>query len=69
MESYSYRPLDNTRNEIRLFALASGLNPHVTIMVVHVSLDEKPQYEALSYVWGDPAITEPIIVCEWRLQD
>jgi hypothetical protein len=68
MELYSYRPLDNTRM-IRLFALASGLNPYVTIIVVHVSLDEKPQYEALSYVWGDPAITEPIIVCEWCLQD
>ncbi|KIN02564.1 hypothetical protein OIDMADRAFT_160053 [Oidiodendron maius Zn] len=34
----------------------------VSCTISHVSLDDKPTYTALSYSWGDPSLTSPIIV-------
>ena len=34
----------------------------VSCTISHVSLDDKPTYKALSYSWGDPSLTSPIIV-------
>jgi hypothetical protein len=59
-----YRPLDNERLEIRLLKL---LPPHANDTrswcdLITYPLSETPEYVALSYVWGDPNITEEIAV-------
>ena len=56
-----YKPLSPAVAEIRLFILSPGQNS--TPLRGHlrtVSLDEDPEFEALSYVWGDPADRESI---------
>ncbi|KAJ4353554.1 uncharacterized protein N0V89_005284 [Didymosphaeria variabile] len=70
MESrFKYNPLNVERHEIRLLKLLSpGSGPSlaksalVNCTLEHVSLDENPKYQALSYVWGNPALTTPICV-------
>ncbi|KAI1063530.1 hypothetical protein LB506_005589 [Fusarium annulatum] len=62
-----YRPLDNNRQEIRLLTL---LPPRDQDADIHCTLShavlntssENPKYEALSYVWGEPDFSEPIIL-------
>ncbi|VUC25581.1 unnamed protein product [Clonostachys rosea] len=56
-----YQPLNVSRQEIRLIEILSAEDPIVCKISV-VSLLEKPRYSALSYVWGDAAIKETIIV-------
>src|SRR5207247_136756 len=34
----------------------------VEFRIEHISLDENPQYNALSYTWGDPKRNWPIIL-------
>ena len=55
-------PLDRERRQIRLVHLAPStqLDEQPCCSLEIVSLDEDPQYDALSYVWGDPNITTPI---------
>ena len=49
--------------EIRVLALRSGEVSDAIVCSLHVVvLDEKPEYEALSYAWGDPNVTEEICV-------
>ncbi|EWZ84879.1 hypothetical protein FOCG_08068 [Fusarium oxysporum f. sp. radicis-lycopersici 26381] len=62
-----YKPLDNTRQEIRLLRLLppddKDENIHCTLS--HAVLNTpsgNPAYEALSYVWGEPDFSEPIIL-------
>ncbi|KAH0545136.1 hypothetical protein FGG08_000748 [Glutinoglossum americanum] len=59
-----YEPLDMTRSEIRLLEILSSTDKESTIKcrLYKMSLLEYPEYAALSYVWGDPTITEDIIV-------
>ncbi|KAI8667550.1 hypothetical protein LRP88_00692 [Fusarium phalaenopsidis] len=58
-----YRPLDNTRREIRLLEILSQTQEQAVICKLHtVSLDSKPYFVCLSYVWGDPSVTEEIVV-------
>jgi hypothetical protein len=65
---YPYRPLDLSRNEIRLLRKSDSpkVDGQVSYTLSHVSLDEKPQYEALSYTWcdekGDAGLNMSIIV-------
>jgi hypothetical protein len=56
VNEYSYKPLEDGHVRLlRLSAEESGEGP--VLSMVHVSLDEAPQYDALSYCWGtDPAI-------------
>jgi hypothetical protein len=62
MTSGIWTPLDRGRREIRLVYLAPSAKhdeqPSCSLHIV--SLDENPHYEALSYTWGDPKVTEPI---------
>jgi hypothetical protein len=54
---YQYKPLDLSGNEIRLLHLLPGNHhdpPCVLIKHYRFTRDEVPQYEALSYAWGDP---------------
>ncbi|OBT61694.1 hypothetical protein VE03_09406 [Pseudogymnoascus sp. 23342-1-I1] len=59
-----YSPLDESRNEIRLVVILPSNDDDETISckIQNVSLNEQPEYAALSYVWGDQAITKDIIV-------
>ncbi|CAI6099883.1 unnamed protein product [Clonostachys chloroleuca] len=56
-----YQPLNTYRQEIRLIEVLSIEEPIVCQLSV-VSLLEKPRYSALSYVWGDAANKETIVV-------
>lgn len=59
-----YLNLDTSVREIRLVHVEAArdvLEPlHCNLSIV--SLDREPQYEALSYVWGDPNVRKPILL-------
>ena len=58
-----YNALSDIPAEIRLLTLLRGKNAqpiHCRLEVV--LLDSAPEYEALSYVWGNPDVTKPIQV-------
>ncbi|KAK4159410.1 heterokaryon incompatibility protein-domain-containing protein [Cladorrhinum sp. PSN259] len=61
-----YHPLDSSLKEIRLVQLLPLTSPSNNTGIVcklqTVSLLSKPQYIALSYVWGNPAATSRITV-------
>lgn len=58
-----YTPLITERKEIRLVTLCSGsFGDDIMCSLSKVSLDDKPSYEALSYVWGDRRITRRIFI-------
>ena len=64
-----YHSLDQARREIRLLTLHPPTDPQSPIKctIRHVSLEDEPnevRYAALSYAWGDPNITTPIIINE-----
>lgn len=50
-----YRPLDNTKNEIRLLRIAPSLQVDSVIngTLDHVPINHHSSYEALSYTWAD----------------
>ncbi|KFA56397.1 hypothetical protein S40293_05043 [Stachybotrys chartarum IBT 40293] len=51
-----YRSLDIKKREIRLLhLLPAGSDEPINCNLTVVNLDDRPQYEALSYVWGKPA--------------
>jgi len=55
-----YKPLDAAR-EIRLLKIVHT-HPEIVCVLNTVSLHDNPQFSALSYEWGDPATTRPIIL-------
>jgi hypothetical protein len=62
---YPYRPLDSSSHEIRILQWVPSQdenNNKVECKLVHVSLDEDPDYDALSYTWGDPQPSRMIVV-------
>ncbi|KAK4935364.1 hypothetical protein LTR10_023568 [Elasticomyces elasticus] len=68
-EAYTYRALDDANNEIRLLALdlAGDEEDKLSGKLVHVSLEKQlstglNQYDALSYVWGDPKMQKSISI-------
>src|SRR5690348_15138303 len=51
---YSYSPLQRHLREIRLLVVLQGAwSDDVFCRLENVPLDEQPEYEAVSYVWGD----------------
>lgn len=54
-ESYHYTPLDPTTEDIRLLILLPSEEELADIecLLMHVPMNDKPDYEALSYAWGD----------------
>src|SRR6266536_2092057 len=63
MSVYEYRPLRPSSREIRLLILEHGEpDDQVQAQLIHASLDDQPTYEALSYTWGDPTNTHPILL-------
>lgn len=64
--SFSYQNLA-TAQSLRLVTIESGgFDDPVHCTLRHVDIDpgrdDQPRYEALSYVWGDPQVTKPIMV-------
>ncbi|KAF2127243.1 HET-domain-containing protein [Dothidotthia symphoricarpi CBS 119687] len=69
MDKYQTRsvhtPLDVTRNEVRLLTilpLVGGPRDLIECELDTCSLDDRPTYTALSYVWGDATKTRPVLV-------
>lgn len=61
--SIVYEPLVHGEAQVRLLTLHPGqFDEDIRCSLHAVSLTSKPQYEALSYVWGDAAETLPVIV-------
>lgn len=62
--SYVYTALDHDSQSIRLIRLlpASSFESEIRCEIYNVSLDTNPEYEALSYAWGDPSVTERIFL-------
>lgn len=54
--NFAYQPLRPAYDEIRLLVLHPAANPHVQIQcdLEITSLQSKPRFEELSYVWGEP---------------
>ena len=60
-----YEPLNRTRSEIRVLCPHTPTGSSIDKLeftIRTVSLDDKPKYWALSYVWGAPKDTEPICI-------
>ncbi|KAH7327228.1 heterokaryon incompatibility protein-domain-containing protein [Rhexocercosporidium sp. MPI-PUGE-AT-0058] len=57
-----YQRLNISQQEIRLLEIISVENGKVSCSLSLVSLQTKPHYAALSYVWGDALKTEDILV-------
>jgi hypothetical protein len=63
LASMEYSALDTDANEIRLLTLLpDDENGRVCCTLMHVSLINPPEYVALSYCWGDQAITREITI-------
>jgi hypothetical protein len=58
--SFQYLPLKGP-SHIRLLVLEPRKYSHINCRLVHVSLDDNPTYEALSYAWGDTSVEGPYI--------
>ncbi|KAK6860836.1 hypothetical protein PG995_004472 [Apiospora arundinis] len=67
--SSTYRSLDEERKEIRLFQLlpADDENAPIQGRLHHHSLSDKPVYNTVSYVWGDPSLTGEEIEVDGKL--
>jgi hypothetical protein len=53
--SFPYKPLYPHSSDIRLLTIEPGnVEGEIFCHIRHESLDSKPVYEALSYVWGNP---------------
>ncbi|KAE9369151.1 hypothetical protein N431DRAFT_560063 [Stipitochalara longipes BDJ] len=67
---FQYEPLNPLAHEIRILVLEphSKKEPEAQVQcrLSRVSLNDpnRPSYEALSYVWGDSFVTEPILLHE-----
>jgi hypothetical protein len=62
MGSYLYRPLESDCH-IRILRIDPGAgNEQLSGTLVHTALDDRPVYDALSYVWGKPDLCRRIII-------
>lgn len=59
---YSHLPLDAGRRQIRLLHLKPSLSGQLRGNIQVVSLDDSPDYEALSYTWGATTRNEKITI-------
>lgn len=61
LELSPHRPL--SESEIRVLALHPGdWDDPIVCTLRHVSLDDEPEYNTVSYVWGDPAPIYEIVL-------
>ena len=67
MAIYKYESLNAQRREIRLCTLRPGFfDEPVACALSVVSLDDKPEYESLSYAWGSPVFDRELFVQDSR---
>lgn len=61
-EQYVYKALEPAKRQIRVLHLkpATTWYEEISGKLAIISLDDSPQFEALSYVWGDPQDTAPV---------
>jgi hypothetical protein len=62
---FEYSPLNPLHPEIRLLKVMPAEHQSESILncdMITVRLESKPEYVALSYVWGSPARTQPILL-------
>ncbi|KAK4697930.1 hypothetical protein P7C71_g226, partial [Lecanoromycetidae sp. Uapishka_2] len=65
MDPYQYWPLENDSKHVRLMTLLpqkDGADLRIMLDNVHMGLDPRPSYEALSYAWGNAQETVRIRV-------
>ncbi|PPJ51461.1 hypothetical protein CBER1_09170 [Cercospora berteroae] len=68
-----YKTLEQKKNQIRIAVLkheaGSSEDQPIQLTLETVNLDKDPEYEALSYQWGDPKITTEILLngVSWRI--
>jgi hypothetical protein len=68
-ERYQYESLEHAWDGIRLLELHAGdFDDDIRCSIHMTRLSEDPEYEAISYVWGDASITESVD-CEGRHLD
>lgn len=71
MEKYTYEPLNLGRPAIRLLSLhRGGTSSEISCSLFQAELHQRDNaisYEALSYTWGSPDMTETIIVDGYHL--
>ena len=54
-KKFQYTPVVQERHEIRIIIVLRGnFEDDIVCEVRHVSFDDLPAYEALSYTWGEP---------------
>jgi hypothetical protein len=59
----AYEPLNTLKEENRVLEiLPSGLSDLVNCKLYNIPLGDAPEFNAISYVWGDPLDTEKIVV-------
>ena len=65
MATYAYNGLEALRREIRLCTLLPGpFEEPVACILSVVSLDDKPEYESLSYAWGPSIFDKEIVISD-----
>ena len=53
----AYKPIDFSKKVIRLIELSRSIEPDsLACKFLYKSLDDKPEYNALSYYWGAPSV-------------
>lgn len=59
-----WSPLDSSRSQIRLFRLEPNADLHAWPVGQFevISLDDEPNYEAISYAWGGPQGVHPVFI-------
>ncbi|CAG8977569.1 hypothetical protein HYALB_00013008 [Hymenoscyphus albidus] len=61
---FPYQPLDTSKHDIRLLQILPDLSTDglIQCQLRHSTLSKASGYVALSYCWGDPVITQDIVV-------
>ncbi|KAK8080232.1 hypothetical protein PG997_008050 [Apiospora hydei] len=61
--SPAYSPLDTKRKQIRLLHLLPGSwEDPVSCATSNAFVSDNPVFESLSYAWGDPSVTRPVLL-------
>jgi hypothetical protein len=65
-----YSELDASNNQIRLLLVQPSKDAEAQIRchLKLVSLDDKPEFEAVSYAWGDPELIKPVLLDEREIE-
>ena len=57
---FQHKPLDLSRKQIRLLRINHQGTKRIFATLRHYDINQLPPYQALSYTWGDPALTDTI---------